>query len=119
MHCTEEQDKAAEEQAETDKEAAAAQEGEDKEREAVRCRLRGDCHAEGYVKGGIVVGDGDFTGPDRYRSACAACLVFECRGMDLMTQIRDLSPGTLLVPDCFCHVAIQGAHITRTTVAGR
>jgi hypothetical protein len=41
-------------------------EGDAKEREAVRCRLRGDCHADGYVKGGIVVGSAEFTDRDRY-----------------------------------------------------
>lgn len=30
------------------------------------CRFRRDCHAQGYVKGGLVVGDAHFTGPDRY-----------------------------------------------------
>jgi len=32
------------------------------------CRFKGDCHADGYVKGGITVGDAHFTGPDRYGS---------------------------------------------------
>ena len=32
------------------------------------CRFKGGCHADGYVKGGITVGDAHFTGPDRYGS---------------------------------------------------
>lgn len=30
------------------------------------CRFRGDCHGDGYVKGGIVVGTSAYTGPDRW-----------------------------------------------------
>ncbi|KAJ1473306.1 hypothetical protein T484DRAFT_1973317 [Baffinella frigidus] len=30
------------------------------------CRIKGNCHGEGYVGGALVVGTSDFSGPDRY-----------------------------------------------------
>mmetsp|Transcript_519 Transcript_519/g.1022 ORF Transcript_519/g.1022 Transcript_519/m.1022 type:complete len:514 (-) Transcript_519:40-1581(-) len=46
-----------EEEREEEEEAAAKEED---------CRFSGDCHAKGYVTGGIVVGTNENAGPDRY-----------------------------------------------------
>eukprot|EP00293_Proteomonas_sulcata_P018747 CAMPEP_0184301186 /NCGR_PEP_ID=MMETSP1049-20130417/11442_1 /TAXON_ID=77928 /ORGANISM="Proteomonas sulcata, Strain CCMP704" /LENGTH=343 /DNA_ID=CAMNT_0026612111 /DNA_START=51 /DNA_END=1082 /DNA_ORIENTATION=+ len=100
------------------KKEGAEDEEKAKEEEEEDCRFKGTCHGPGYIKGGIVVGGPEHTGPDRYSQAGAGPQVIKGRFGDNIVGVGVFGAAgnrddDVLVPTALSGVRRRDTFITQ------